>query len=139
MKQFNGNHLLSGLIRCPDCGYGMSMQHVKSKGKVYEYYTCNQYQAYKSCKPNSIKKSDIEEEFLTIFEAVINEPLILTTILESLNNTGDQDKQIGLEIKRKEDEIKKLRSKESKLMDELLEGNDNYKATIKRENPRDFR
>jgi len=131
MKQFNGNHLLSGLIRCPDCGYGMSMQNVKSKGKVYEYYTCNQYQAYKSCKPNSIKKSDIEEEFLTIFEAVINEPSTLTTILESLNNTGQQGKQIGLDIKRKEDEIKKLRSKESKLMDELLEGNDNYKATIR--------
>lgn len=131
MKQFNGNHLLSGLIRCPDCGYGMSMQNVKSKGKVYEYYTCNQYQAYKSCKPNSIKKSDIEEEFLTIFEAVINKPLTLTTILESLNNTGDQGKQIGLEIKRKEDDIKKLRSKESKLMDELLEGNDNYKTTVR--------
>ncbi|MGY4797233.1 hypothetical protein ACVNNN_19950 [Lysinibacillus fusiformis] len=55
----------------------------------------------------------------------------LTTILESLNNTGHQGKQIGLDIKRKEDEIKKLRSKESKLMDELLEGNDNYKTTIR--------
>lgn len=40
MKRFNGNHLLSGLLRCPDCDYGMSIQPVRKKGKTYEYYTC---------------------------------------------------------------------------------------------------
>ncbi|MGR6904574.1 recombinase family protein [Lysinibacillus sp. BSL11] len=132
MKQFNGNHLLSGLLRCPDCGYGMSMQIVKSKGKVYEYYTCNQYQTYKRCKSNSIRKYDIEEEFLTIFEAAINEPEILKTMLGTLNNTGQQTKEIAVSIKRKENELNKLKYRESKLTDELLEGNDNYKSTIRR-------
>lgn len=132
MKQFNGNHLLSGLLRCPDCGYGMSMQIVKTRGKVYEYYTCNQYQTYKRCKSNSIRKYDIEEEFLTIFEAAINEPEIFKTMLGTLNNKGQQTKETELNVKRIENELRKLKSKESKLTDELLEGNTNYKATIRR-------
>ena len=132
LKQFNGNHLLSGLLRCPDCGYGMSMQIVKTRGKVYEYYTCNQYQTYKRCKSNSIKKYDIEEEFLTIFESAINKPEILKTMLGTLNNKGQQTKETELNVKRKENELRILKSKESKLTDELIEGNDNYKATIRR-------
>lgn len=132
MKQFNGNHLLSGLLRCPDCGYGMSMQIVKTRGKVYEYYTCNQYQTYKRCKSNSIRKYDIEEEFLTIFEAAINESEIFKIMLGTLNNKGQQTKEIELNVKRIENELRKLKSKESKLTDELLEGNINYKATIRR-------
>lgn len=133
MKQFNGNHLLSGLLRCPDCGYGMSMQIVKNNNKVYEYYTCNQYQIYKKgCKANSIKKHDIEDEFLTIFEAAVNEPSSLKVMLETLNNSGHRIKEIEGSVKRKETELIKLKSKESKLTDELLEGNDNYKSTIRR-------
>jgi site-specific DNA recombinase len=132
MKQFNGNHLLSGLLRCPDCGYGMSVQIVKRKDKVYEYYTCNQYQTYKRCKSNSIRKYEIEEEFIAIFQAAINEPSIVKTMLGTLNNTGQQAKENEMNVKRKENELSKLKNKESKLTDELLEGNDNYKSTIRR-------
>jgi site-specific DNA recombinase len=132
MKQFNGNHLLSGLLRCPDCGYGMSMQIVNTRGKVYEYYTCNQYQIYKRCKANSIRKIDIEKEFLAIFEQAINKPEFLKTMLDSMNNLNQQNKDIEKVIKRKENELRKLKKKESELTDELIEGNDNYKSTMRR-------
>lgn len=132
VKQFNGNHLLSGLLRCPACGYGMSMQIVNNKGRVYKYYTCNQYQIYKRCKSNSIRKDDIEKEFLGTFEQVITKPEVLKTMLDSLNNSSQQNKDKETVLKRKESELIKLKNKESKLTDELIEGNDNYKSAIRR-------
>lgn len=132
MKQFNGNHLLSGLLRCPDCGYGMSIQIVKSKGKIYEYYTCNQYQTYKRCKANSIRKNAIEKEFLKIFEQAINKPEVLKSMLDGMNNISQQNKEIERTIKRKENALRNLEDKENKLLDELIEGNDNYKSIIRR-------
>ncbi|MFG6497293.1 recombinase family protein [Fictibacillus sp. UD] len=132
VKQFNGNHLLSGLLRCPECGYGMSMQLVNNKGKIYEYYTCNQYQTYKRCKSNSIKKDDIEKEFLGIFYSALNKPEVLKTMLNSLNNRNQTNMESLNAIKLRENELKKLRIKESKLTDELIEGNENYKSTIRR-------
>lgn len=131
VKRFNGHHLLSGLLRCPDCGYGMSIHTVKSKGKTYEYYECNKYQTYKTCKPNSIRKDAIEASFLAIFEEAINNQSVLNTMLDSLNNTDQQIKEIDKEIKRIEVDINKLKDKEDKLMDELLEGGENYKSVIR--------
>ncbi|ERN51618.1 recombinase family protein [Alkalihalophilus marmarensis] len=131
MKRFDGKHLLSGLLRCPDCGYGMSIQIVKRKDKVYEYYSCNQYQTYKRCKANSIAKNKVEEEFLAIFQQAIAKPEIIETMLKSVSKLNNQSTEIEKNLERKKRELKTLKSKESKLFDELLEGNDNYKNTVR--------
>lgn len=129
MKRFNGNHLLSGLLRCPDCGYGMSFQPVT--GKTYGYYVCNQYMNHKKCKPNAVRKDHIESEFLTIFEQMINEPEFKSTMIASFNNFDEKIKDLESNIKRKENEIEKLKVKQNKLVDELTEGNEAYKKLIR--------
>ena len=63
VRQFTSNHILSGILRCPDCGYGMSIQIAKSRGKTYSYYSCNQYANKKTCSPNLIPQETIENEF----------------------------------------------------------------------------
>lgn len=122
MKRFNGNHLLSGLLRCPDCGYGMSIQPIKRGQKTYEYYTCNQYQNHhKKCKPIMINKANIEPEFLDILEKKVNEPDFQKSILASLNSSNEQIKELKKAIKSKEKEIKEFEGKLEDIIDELLE------------------
>lgn len=127
MKRFQGFHLLSGLLRCPSCGYGMSYQPITSKGKKYHYYTCNQYQNKKTCKPNAIAKKDIEDEFLAIFIKIITEPDFMTTMLESTKDIDTQGDAIKNKIAVANNTIKKLEKNINSLFDELLEGSDDYK------------
>ncbi|MEC1717208.1 recombinase family protein [Schinkia azotoformans] len=118
MKRFNGNHLLSGLLRCPDCGYGMSIQ----RSKNYEYYTCNQYMNHHNrCKPNMINKAKIEPEFLDILEKKVNEPDFHKSLLASINNTDVQVKELEEIIKRKDKEVRESELKLEDIVDELLE------------------
>lgn len=132
MKRFNGNHLLSGLLRCPDCDYGMSIHTVRKKGRTYEYYSCNQNMNHKTvCKPNLIRKDEIEEEFLTIFERIINDPEFKNNMLSTMNTSDDQVKELESSIKRKESEIKKLKEKQDKWFDELAEGSEEFKAALR--------
>ncbi|WP_179295636.1 recombinase family protein [Bacillus sp. FJAT-45350] len=121
MKRFNGNHLLSGLLKCPDCGNGMSIQPVKNGKRTYEYYTCNQYMNHKTCKPNTINKAKIEPEFLDILEKKVNEPDFQKSILASLNSSNEQVKEFEKVIKSKDREIKESEQKLEDIIDELLE------------------
>ncbi|WP_080832426.1 recombinase family protein [Cohnella massiliensis] len=131
MKRFDGKHLLSGLLRCPACGYGMSYQPATSKGKEYGYYICNQYMNLKTCKPNGVRKDLIEEEFLTIFEQIVNEPDFKAKMMSSLNNSDEQIKELERSVKRKESEISILKGKQDKLFDELTEGNEAYRSEVR--------
>lgn len=132
MKRFNGNHLLSGLLKCPDCGYGMSIQPVKSGKRFYEYYTCNQYMNHKTCKPNTINKAKIEPEFLDILEKKINEPDFKESMLSSINRTDEQIVEINRTITVKEKEIKDINKEIDNLYKDLRLGNDSFKErTIK--------
>lgn len=131
VKQFTSNHILSGILRCPDCGYGMSIQIAKSRGKTYSYYSCNQYANKKTCSPNLTPQDAIENEFFEIFEKILNEDDFMNRILSSLSNFNNQIADLEKIISRKEAEIKKLKAKEDKLFDELLEGNAGYKEKIR--------
>lgn len=131
VKQFNGKHLLSGIIRCPDCGYGMSIQVVKSKGRTYEYYSCNQYSNKKTCKPNLIPKNAIEKEFYEVFEKIVNEDDFITRILSSLNNSNNQVIELEKAIARKEKDIKDLEKGNENLLEELREGTAAFKQAIR--------
>jgi site-specific DNA recombinase len=117
MKRFNGNHLLSGLLRCPDCGYGMSIQ----RSKKYEYYTCNQYMNHHNrCKPNMINKAKIEPEFLDILEKKVNEPDFQKIMLASITNSDKQVLELERIIKSKEKKINEAEKNLDSIMDELL-------------------
>lgn len=131
VKQFNSNHVLSGLLRCPECGYGMSIQNVQNKGNRYSYYTCNQYANKKTCKPNSIPKDLIENEFFDILDKIICEEDFMNRILGSLNNSSLDIAELEKDIIRKSTELKKCKVREDKLFDELLEGDEQYRDKIR--------
>lgn len=132
VKQFNSNHLLSGLLRCPECGYGMSIQKTISKGRDYYYYVCNQYSNKKAgCHPNSIRKEKIEEEFYELFERFINDPKFYDKILDGLSNTLNQIDIIEKEIEQHLKKIQDIKRKQDTLQEELLEGSQEYRQMIR--------
>lgn len=132
VKQFKGNHILSGLLRCPTCGYGMSIQKMNSKGREYYYYSCNQYINKKSgCTSHLIPQHQIEEQFYEIFERIINDATFHDKILEGLNDTTDQIKQLERKEKVKTKEKEKLEQKQNRIIDEMFEFDDKVKDVIK--------
>lgn len=131
LKRFQGFHLLSGLLRCPDCNYGMSYQPTKSRGKIYEYYVCNQYMNHKTCKPNFIRKDSIEEEFFNILERVVSEPTFKENMVKAASSSNKQIVEVEDKIKRKQRDIEKLGKEQDSLVSELEHGTESYKELIR--------
>ncbi|MEG1256256.1 recombinase family protein [Clostridium sp.] len=131
MRQFNGGHILSGLIRCPMCGGNMSMQNTTVKGKTYKYYSCNAYANNKGCKANQISKESIEEEFLNILGQIMSEDSFKEKMLSSLKDIDGQVQSLNKSIKKDEVEIKKLEEKQHKLVMKLADAEDYISEPIK--------
>lgn len=98
-KHFSREYLLSGILRCPQCGGSMIPQHVKNKRKdgsyrINHYYICNKYhnQGISVCKPNSVPALEAEEKVMNWLEEFIFQPNILNDILEEIKerNLGIQ-------------------------------------------------
>lgn len=127
MRQFDGKHLLSGLLRCPACESKMFYQPIQSKGKLYGYYKCGR----KGCKEGGINSTALEKEFLSIFEGIINQPEFKAEMLAALNSTDDQIVEFQQQHKRVSVEISKLEKKQDNLFAELTEGDDKYRSIVR--------
>lgn len=132
VKQFSADHMLSGLLRCPNCGYGMSVQQIKSRGNVYQYYGCNKYMNnHSECSPNLIRKDKIEEEFYTLFEKIVNNEGFKRDIRAALGSTTTRINELEKDIIRHEKNLKKLKEQEGKLFNELIEGSERFKNKVR--------
>ena len=67
---FNGEFVLSGILRCPSCGAGMVMCKTKKRDKsgYHLYYMCQAFHSKGklACKSNLIRKEDIEERYCNV-------------------------------------------------------------------------
>ncbi|MUG71785.1 MULTISPECIES: recombinase family protein [Paenibacillus] len=94
-KNFNGEFLLSGLLRCPKCGSGTVM----SKSKKYDgsgyhlYYMCQAYHSKGkvACDTNLIPKERIEEQVILTVKALLHSDSIIDEVLEKLEHDVKQD------------------------------------------------
>jgi site-specific DNA recombinase len=94
VKRFDGgDYLLTGLIRCPQCGGMMASCRTHSTLKdgtklVRMYYSCNNFRTKGSavCSANSIRKQEAEEFVLDRLTAVLSRPSILKAIVKNINS-----------------------------------------------------
>jgi len=89
---FDGEFLLSGLIRCPKCGAAMVASRTRSKSKTGEYinrlyYSCGAFRSKGSsvCSANSIRKQEAEEEVMSRLAEVLSKDRILKLIVDKIN------------------------------------------------------
>lgn len=91
-KRFEGEYLLTGLIRCPECGAAMTASRTVNRSKNGEkiarmYYSCGRFRSQGSavCHANSIRKVEAEQAVTErIRQAVVN-PEILQRVVHSVN------------------------------------------------------
>lgn len=90
---FDGEFLLTGLIRCPKCGAAMVASRTRSKKKTGEvvnrlYYSCGAFRSKGSsvCSANSIRKQEAEEEVMKRITQVLTKEHILKAIITKINH-----------------------------------------------------
>ena len=117
-KTYEGNYLLSGLIKCPVCGASMVSHRTVKKGKsgeniTYRYYQCLNYvsRGSNACKSNLVNADKAELEVLSRINEIVKSKKIIEAIInkmekESYIDTTDlenQLKELKKELKKAED------------------------------------
>lgn len=82
----SSTHLLSGLLKCPVCGSGMSVSSSGSKNNSYKAYRCSKYKNKGGCTGKQYKLVEMHDLFRRGMEELLNH-LPLETIKLKQNTT----------------------------------------------------
>lgn len=92
-KRFDGKFLLTGLLRCPQCGAAMTASVTKNTAKdgskiTRTYYSCSSFRSKGSsvCSANSIRKENAERFVIDRIREVLVKPQILRGIVTGINS-----------------------------------------------------
>ena len=92
MKNYEGNYVLTGLIKCPECGatmVGTRTTNTLKDGtkKVLRYYSCGaaRRKGRSVCGFNSVRADYVEEYVLNRINEVANHPKILKELVSKVN------------------------------------------------------
>ena len=102
--------LFSGMIRCRHCGWLLSGNKTRGKGKKYIYtYRCNKHRLHKSCPNNqSLNEGKIEKQLLANLEQYISSEIVkVQTISEKQKPEIDNTAKIEA-IKKEMDRLNKM-------------------------------
>lgn len=88
-----GENVLTGLLRCPECGAPMAANNVTNTlkdgtKKTLHYYSCSEFLskgATKGCHANSIRKEKAEEFVATRLKEIVQVPEILDSLVKEMN------------------------------------------------------
>ena len=115
-KVYEGDYLLTGLIRCPVCGASMISHRTAKRckpGEYYRYYQCSSFfnKGVKVCSSNLINADLAEEYVLKTINRVVNSKEVIDTLVKKAEN------QYFIDTKPLEDELKKLGKELEKIND----------------------
>lgn len=102
-KIYNGEWLLSGLIRCPSCGSAMVTHKSKSGKNIQHYYICSQYKTrgLTVCSSNLVKVDIVEK----VVVDKIHEFVAQDNLADAIYNASSIRQE---SIKHYEDDITKI-------------------------------
>ncbi|MEH7114288.1 recombinase family protein [Neobacillus niacini] len=96
-KQSNEPFLLSGLLRCPDCGQGMTPSnstHTRKDGTKlkYRYYACGNFhnKGSSACKANLIKAYEAEHTVIQRIDSFLANKDVFSRILKEINSKSTE-------------------------------------------------
>lgn len=128
---FDGEFLLSGLIRCPKCGAAMVASRTRSKTKTGEivnrlYYSCGAFRSKGSsvCSANSIRKQEAEEEVLNRLTRILSKDRILRAIVDKINHKlTTRTVPLQAELEHIKSQLEHAESRKRKYLDLFEHGN----------------
>ena len=133
-------HLLSGILKCPDCGCNMVINYNKwcnqdGSDKQTRTYICGHYNrsgAHGQCNRNGVHAERIEKEIVNYTRKLISNPQFTSYVKAKIGNSTDVS-ELEKEIKSYEKKLKALeRNKENLYRDIDSLGDDDIIASRKR-------
>ena len=126
-SQYKGQFVLSGIIRCPECGGGTVMAKGRKRNEegYHLYYKCQNYHSkgLTACRTNLIKKEVVEAQVFDLVRKMIKHPTIVEGLLLEAQKTDVLELteiEQGLAFQKKE--LKDRLDKQDKLLDSHLSG-----------------
>ncbi|WP_276356454.1 recombinase family protein [Cohnella caldifontis] len=128
---FDGEFLLSGLIRCPKCGAAMVASRTRSKTKTGEivnrlYYSCGAFRSKGSsvCSANSIRKQEAEDEVMNRLARILSKDRILKAIVDKINHKlTTRTLPLQAELEHIRSQLEQAESRKRKYLDLFEHGN----------------
>ena len=129
-KIYDSEFPLTGILRCPVCGAGMTISRSTAKRKdgtrrINEYYSCGNWKNKGTavCNSNSIRVEVADEYVLNKIMDLINNESILRKVVDNINqNKSTKLKPILEQLEQVNKEIEKLTSKKSKNIELFEDG-----------------
>lgn len=119
-KVYQGDYLLSGLLRYPKCGASMQSHRSKKNEKCYRYYICSAStnKGAALCRSYIISADYAEEEVLNRIIGFINNPDLIHAIVQKINSRNNYDiTSLKKELEHIERRIKEIKSREDRYID----------------------
>lgn len=117
-------HLLSGLLKCPECGGRMNYQPAgqrKHNDKHGGYYNCSTYKNTRGCNHNTLRAKQIEKAVLERIKYVINHKQIIDDIVSEINSNNTIDTGlIQKQLQDTEKQISKVTSRQTEIKQDFL-------------------
>lgn len=129
-KVYDSEFPLTGILKCPVCGAGMTISRstIRRKDgtkKVLEYYSCGNWKNKGTavCNSNSIRVEVADEYVLNKIMNLINDKVILRKVVDNINrNKSTKIKPILEELNSLTKEIDKLNIKKNKNIELFEDG-----------------
>lgn len=156
MKNYEGNYILTGLMKCPFCGATMVGTRTNNKlkdgtKKVIRYYSCGAARSKGAsvCGFHSIRADYAEEYVLKRIDEVVTHPKVLKRLVDKVNTHKKQMiKPLQEELQANQQAIQKVKTSrdkylnlfDEKLIDQELLGerleelNQEFERQVKRKN-----
>lgn len=129
-KIYDSEFPLTGILRCPVCGAGMTINRSTSKRKdgtrrINEYYSCGNWKNKGTavCNSNSIRVEVADEYVLNKIMELINDESILRKVIDNINkNKSTKLKPLVEQLEQINKEIEKLIDKKNKNIELFEDG-----------------
>ena len=102
--------VLSGFIKCADCGRAMQKRTVRQGTKIYEYYVCSNYKKNHLCTKHAVRTEILEEAVITFLNRYIKLAVDLDRLNDKINKeliNSDKSKRLNALITAKRQEIER--------------------------------
>ncbi|EHJ07402.1 cassette chromosome recombinase CcrB [Staphylococcus simiae] len=119
-----GTNLLTGIIRCPQCGAPMAASNTTNTlkdgtKKRIRYYSCSNFRnkGSKVCSANSVRADVIEDYVMQKLLEIVQKDKIIKQVVERINQTPQVDKAaLNHDIAYKQQQFDEIRTKQTNLI-----------------------
>lgn len=127
---FDSEYILTGLMKCPECGASMVAGRTKNKLKdgtyrITRYYVCGAWRnkGSSACHANSVRADYAEEYVINRLQEIVKKEKVLKDIVKKLNNERKESiKPLEKELEGVNKKITELVKRKNKIFEAFEEG-----------------